>query len=423
MNKIRIRWVIVLGAISMLGIALSQIYWVNRAMDISEKELDQTLNVALLNVAEDMAKLNNHVLASQNPVSQLSSNYFVVEQNDIIDANILEHYISSEFRKRKLFMDFEYGIYDCSSDKMVYGNYVGTRDVKKTTTELPKWEDNIYYFGVRLPERQAYILGDLRVWMVSTIIVLMVLLLFAYSLFIILKQKRLSEVQKDFVNTMTHEFKTPLSTIAISANVLAESDLVKRDKRLGKYTEIIQEENTQLSNQVEKLLQMTDLEKEKIILKLETIGLNDLLNKVSHHFELKINERDGSLKMKLEAHPDVIRADKVHLTNIFYNLIDNAIKYSPDVVEIKVETRTENNNLIVEITDKGQGITKENQSKIFHKFYRVPTGDVHDVKGFGLGLSYVKKLVQTHKWKISATSELGKGSSFIIEIPANINNE
>lgn len=406
-----------LGAISMLGIALSQIYWVNRAMDITEKELDQTLNVALLSVAEDMAKLNDHVLASLNPVSQLSSNYFVVAQNDKIDANILEHYISNEFRKRKLFMDYEYGIYDCSSDKMVYGNYVGTRDSEKITTELPKWEDNIYYFGVRLPEREAYIFGELKVWMISTIIVLVVLLLFAYSLFIILKQKRLSEVQKDFVNTMTHEFKTPLSTIAISAKVLAESDIVKVDKRLIKYTGIIQEENNQLTKQVEKLLQMTDLEKEKIILKLETIDLNELLNKVAHHFELKINERDGSLKMSLEAGPNIIEADKVHLTNILYNLIDNAIKYSPEKVDINIKTNTENNILMLEISDKGLGISKENLPKIFHKFYRVPTGDVHDVKGFGLGLSYVKKLVQTHKWKINASSELGKGSMFTIEIP------
>ena len=406
-----------LGAISMLGIALSQIYWVNRAMDITEKELDQTLNVALLNVAEDMAKLNDHDLANLNPVSQLSSNYFVVAQNDKIDANILEHYISNEFRKRKLFMDYEYGIYDCSSDKMVYGNYVGTKDSKIKTTELPKWEDNIYYFGVRLPERQAYIFGEVKVWMISTLIVLVVLLLFAYSLFIILKQKRLSEVQKDFVNTMTHEFKTPLSTIAISAKVLAESDLIKLDKRLSKYTEIIQEENNQLTKQVEKLLQMTDLEKEKIFLKLETIDLNELLHKVAHHFELKINEREGSLKMKLEANPNRFLADKVHLTNILYNLIDNAIKYSPEKVDISIETRTENNNLILEISDKGLGIAKENQSKIFHKFYRVPTGDVHDVKGFGLGLSYVKKLVQTHKWKINTSSELGRGCTFTLEIP------
>lgn len=417
MNKIRIRWVIVLGAISMLGIALSQIYWVNRAMDITEKELDQTLNVALLSVAEDMAELNDHVLASLNPVSQLSSNYFVVAQNDKIDANILEHYISNEFRNRKLFMDYEYGIYDCSSDKMVYGNYVGTKDDKKITTALPKWEDNIYYFGVRLPERQAYIFGELKVWIISTIIVLMVLLIFAYSLFIILKQKRLSEVQKDFVNTMTHEFKTPLSTIAICSNVLAESELIKSDKRLGKYTEIIKEENNQLSKQVEKLLQMTDLEKEKIILKLETIDLDELLNKVAHHFELKIKEREGNLNVQLQAGPNLILADKVHLTNILYNLIDNAIKYSPGSVEIKIETSMENSILMVKISDKGQGIAMENLSKIFHKFYRVPTGDVHDVKGFGLGLSYVKKLVQTHKWKIKAISELGKGSSFTIEIP------
>ncbi len=418
MNKIRIRWVIVLGAISMFGIALSQIYWVNRAMDITEKELDQTLNVALLNVAEDMAMLNDHNLASTNPVSQLSSNYFVVALNDVIDANILEHYISKEFRARKIFMDYEYGIYDCSSDKMVYGNYVGTKENKNITTELPKWEDNIYYFGVRLPERKAYIFGELKVWMFSTTIVLMVLLIFAYSLFIILKQKRLSEVQKDFVNTMTHEFKTPLSTIAISANVLAESEAIKQDTRLNKYTEIIQEENSQLTKQVEKLLQMTDLEKEVITLKLEQIDLHELLQKVAHHFDLKMNDLNGILTLGLKAKPSEVLADKVHLTNILYNLLDNAIKYSPETLNISIDTKTINNNLVLSITDKGQGIAPENQPKIFNKFYRVPTGNVHDVKGFGLGLSYVKKIVQTHKWKLNVTSELDTGSTFTIEIPS-----
>ena len=386
-------------------------------MNITEKELDQTLHVSLLSVAEDMARLNGNQIANMNPVSQLSGNYFVVAINDKIDANVLEHYLSSEFRERGLTMDYEYGIYDCYSDKMVYGNYVGSKDVTLAQTELPTWDDNIYYFGVRFPQRKSYLFRELRFWVFSTILVLLVLLVFAYSLFIILKQRRLSEVQKDFVNTMTHEFKTPLSTIAISANVLAEAEPVHRDERLKKYIHIVQEENEQLKKQVDKLLQMTDLEKDKIELKLEEIDLHELLLKITSHIQLRVSENKGKLTTSLKAVHPYVHADRVHLTNMIYNLLDNAIKYSPTNLEVDIQTMEQNENIELCVRDRGKGISKEEQKKVFQKFYRVPTGDVHDVSGFGLGLSYIGKLVKVHGWKIDLQSEIGKGSTFKMIIP------
>ncbi|MCT4625106.1 MAG: HAMP domain-containing histidine kinase [Schleiferiaceae bacterium] len=414
MKRNRIRWIIVLGTLSMLGIAIAQAYWVNKAFNITEKELDQTLHVALFSVAKDMAQLNDHQL-NPNPVSQLSGNYYVVALNDKIDANILEHYLNQEFQKQNLVLDYEYAIYDCSSDEMVYGNYVGREDHKSLGKSLPKWEDNIYYFGVRFPDRESHVFRELRFWFISSILIVVMLLVFAYSLFIILKQKKLSEVQKDFVNTMTHEFKTPLSTIAISANVLANSEVLKKEDRLVKYTGIVQEENARLQRQVDKLLQMTDLEKDRIVLKKEPIDVHELMSQIASHLDLRIKENNGQLNLNLTASDPIVFADKLHLTNIIYNLLDNAIKYSPKSPEISLETHR-NGEMHLMVKDNGKGIASEEQKRIFQKFYRVSTGDVHDVKGFGLGLSYVQKIIKEHGWKIELESELKKGSTFIIKI-------
>lgn len=416
MRKERIRWLVLLGTISMIGIALAQIFWVNRALTMAEKELDQTLHVSLMKVAQHMAEFNESQLPSNRPVSQLASNYFVVAIDDKIDANILEHYLSAEFNKQNLDLDFEYGIYDCYTDKMVYGNYVGKGKNTSAQTELPTWEDNIYYFGVRFPQLKQHIYGQLEFWVLTTAILIAVLVFFGYALFVILKQKRLSEVQKDFVNTMTHEFKTPLSTIAISANVLADSSKLTEDERLHKYINIIVQENNQLKKQVDKLLQMTDLEKDKIELKLEQIDLHEFISSIVGHLELRVNEAKGELKLDVKASPCLILADKVHLTNILYNLLDNALKYTEGPPEIVVSTSSENGAIELTVADNGLGIEEVQQKKIFDKFYRVPKGNVHDVKGFGLGLSYIAKLTKAHKWKLNLKSALGQGSAFTIII-------
>ncbi|TAF33315.1 MAG: sensor histidine kinase [Cytophagales bacterium] len=416
-----IRTVLVLAIISILGILSAQIYWLSILLDIKEKQFNQSMYIALRNVAIRIASFNKSSLVSPNPVNQISSDYFVVNTDSKIDANILEYYLKSEFAERELFVDFEYGIYNCESDKMVYGNYVSfdnNRKASRISTDLPKWSEYSYYFGVRIPSRVSYISNQMGIWIFMTLILAVVVLFFGYTIFVILKQRRLSEVQKSFINNMTHEFKTPISTIAISAEVLLQPQILSNPQRLTNYANIIKSENMRLKSQVEKVLQMAKIEKEKLALKKEDFLLNELLEEISLNMTPKIKEVNGSLELDIAPTQDLIlNADRIHLTNVFYNLIDNALKYTERPPEIKITAVRKEKWLHIAVEDNGIGIAKEHQKKVFDQFYRVPTGDVHDVKGFGLGLNYVSLVAKAHRWRLSVESELLKGSIFSVSIP------
>lgn len=417
-----IRLIIALATFSIVGIMVTQVYWVRRAFDMKSRQFHQTIHVALRDVAQQIARINQHTV---KPVSikQLLSDYFVVNVNDIIDANVLEHLLQESFTKRGLFMEYEYGIYDCSTDKMVYGNYVSSKvnagQLRKK--KLPKYDDYIYYFGVRFPNKSTYLASQMDIWIFSSLILLIVTLFFGYTLFAILKQKRLSEVQRDFINNMTHELKTPISTIAVTADLLTNPKILERKESLINYAHIIKNENARLQSQIEKVLQSARMDREKLKLKLETIDLHKLLEDIVTNFTLKVQNLGGSLQLELTAEQLNIAADQDHLTNVICNLLDNAIKYAVVAPQIVVQTamihHKQKKQVAVLVQDNGIGIKKEHQKKIFDKFFRVPTGNIHNVKGFGLGLDYVKKIITTHGWKISLESEPGKGSSFCITMP------
>ncbi len=273
MKSSSIRFVVILAALSIVGITITQIYWVRRAFDLKEAEFERTVNTALYNVAHQIFNINQTPSPSNNPVKQLSTNYFVVMVNSEIDASLLEYLLRNEFERRGIIADFEYGVYDCSSERMVYGNYVPlkTSKEKNTTKNLPKWTNQGYYFGVQFPNRAAHIINQMGIWSFSSVVLLLVITFFSYTLFVILKQKRLSEIQKDFINNMTHEFKTPIATIAVSAEVLKDPNIVQQPERLMNYAGIIEKENLRLKQQVERVLQMARLDKEDIGLKKERV--------------------------------------------------------------------------------------------------------------------------------------------------------
>ena len=343
-----------------------------------------------------------------------------MQVNGEIDVSLLELLLRSEFERRNISADFEYGVYDCSSEKMKYGDYIPFQATgeKITPKKLPVWSDHAYYFGVQFPNREAHLLNQMGIWSFSSLVLLLVILFFAYTLFVILKQKRLSEIQKDFINNMTHEFKTPISTIAVSTEVLKNPDIVHQPERLLNYTTIIEKENLRLKNQVERVLQMAKLDKEDIGLKKEKVDVHQIINDAIANNALALQEKYGTIRCDLKAGEFMIDADRLHLTNVLYNLIDNAIKYCKDVPEIVISTSNLNKHLCIDVKDNGLGIARENHRKVFQKFYRVPTGNVHDVKGFGLGLHYVKSVVSAHKGTIKLESDLGKGSVFRIILPA-----
>lgn len=422
MKNSTIRFVVILAALSIVGITITQIYWVRRAFDLKEGEFERTVTTALHNVAYQIFDINKTPSPANNPVKQLSTNYFVVMVNSEIDANLLEYLLRNEFEKRGIIADFEYGVYDCSSERMVYGNYVPlkTSKEKNTTKNLPKWSNQGYYFGVQFPNRVAHIINQMGIWSFSSIVLLVVTTFFAYTLFVILKQKRLSEIQKDFINNMTHEFKTPIATIAVSTEVLKDPMIIHQPERLKNYAGIIEKENVRLKNQVERVLQMARLDKDAIDLKTERVDVHQIIMDSIRHYTMALQERNGTIRSELTASYNAIEADKFHLTSVFNNLIDNAIKYCKGIPQITIRSFDLNRGCMIEVADNGIGISAENQKKVFQKFYRVPTGNVHDVKGFGLGLSYTKTIVEAHGGSISLESELGKGCSFSVYIPASI---
>ncbi len=418
MSDAIIRRVIILGAIAILGILAVQTYWVLRAYNLKETEFHEKAQIALVSVARDLEKLGSP-LPPQNLVSQISSNYYAVNINDVIDANLLEYYLTKELELVGLDEDYEYGIYDCSSNKMVYGNYI-SYDEKEEDVELeqrddlPTYDEYLYYFGVRFPNRNTEIINSMSLPIFFSAILLLTVAFFIYTLYIILRQKRLSEMQKDFINNMTHEFKTPISTIKISANTFKNHPTVKDDERLLQYANIISQQNERLNSQVEKVLNLARIERENFELKKEPIQLNELLENIAASTRLKVEKLGGTLDVKLSAKKPIIKADKLHLTNIVHNLLDNAIKYCQKVPEITLSTSNEDGRVLFSVKDKGLGIPKEDQQKVFEKFYRVPTGNVHNVKGFGLGLFYIKSICRSHGWRLDLESEIGKGTEMKI---------
>lgn len=408
-----------MAGISIAGITITQLYWVRRAFDIRENQFNRDVNTALRSVATQIFEINKTPSPANNPVTQISTNYFAVAVNGTIDVNLLEFLLVTEFEKRNITADFEYGIYDCSDRCMVYGNYISKKNKRFVGSQnLPKWKEEGYYFGVQFPLLQANLLSQMGIWGFSSAVLLIVIFFFVYTLFVILKQRRLSEVQKDFINNMTHEFKTPISTIAISSEVLRSPDIGKDPDRLMKYATIIQNENNRLKQQVERVLQMARLDEREIELTKEAININSLIEEAVQNCSLSLLEKYGRIETDLQAQVNTILGDRLHLTNVFYNLIDNAIKYNRNEPRIFIRTYNSNSMICIEVKDNGVGIDTENHKKIFHRFYRVPTGNVHDVKGFGLGLNYVRLIAEAHKGKIIVEKSVpGEGTVFKLSFP------
>lgn len=256
-----------------------------------------------------------------------------------------------------------------------------------------------------------------KIAITSLLLTLLIISLFGATLYIIFKQKKLSEMKNDFVNNMTHELKTPISTISLASQLLKDESIPAEAKDFGSLSNMIAQETERLSFQVEKILQIAIIEKGKVKFKFDNIDANYILNDIIKSFELKIQSRNGKIELELDSQNHFIYVDKLHFSNVIYNLIDNAIKYSEDEPNIKVTTKNKNDFLVINIQDNGIGISKEHLKHIFEQFYRVPTGNIHNVKGFGLGLSYVHKIIDEFSGQIKVSSELGKGTVFSVFLP------
>jgi len=287
---------------------------------------------------------------------------------------------------------------------------------KKSLDEVSNrngWDLKLFF-----PNRNQFIIAEMgRMFIASVILILIVLVLFWRTVLLLVKEKQLSEHTTDFLNNMTHEFKTPLTNIALAGKMIIKDTANKQEGKIKHYSEIILAENEKLRLQVEQVLSMTALERGEIPLIKTELDFNALITDCVKSISVQIENKQGDLKLNLKAENAVVTGDKTHLTNALSNLIDNAIKYSKEKPEMGIETFNRDGNLIVQIYDKGIGIEKEYQQKVFDKFFRVPMGDVHNVKGFGLGLAYIKKIIELHQGIIELASEVGKGTTFTITLP------
>jgi two-component system, OmpR family, phosphate regulon sensor histidine kinase PhoR len=297
-----------------------------------------------------------------------------------------------------------------SSDTTRPGCYTG--DLKEAVNK------NGFELKLDFPAKNQFILAEMGTWfMTSLILIILVLVLFWKTVLALMKEKRISEHTTDFLNNMTHEFKTPLTNIALAGKMIVRDSNLKQEDKIKHYSAIILEENEKLRLQVEQVLSMTALERGEIPLQKTEVDIHELIQNSFKYMSVQIESRQGSLKLNLEAERFVVMGDKIHLTNALCNLADNAIKYSNGSPELSVHTYNKDQNIIMVISDKGIGIEKEYQDKVFDKYFRVPTGDVHNVKGFGLGLAYIKKIIDMHGGSIGLQSEKGTGTTVTVTLP------
>jgi len=421
MNRKTIRIIIFLATFSLIGIIATQIFWVKNAYNLQEKQFNECVHLALSNVTHQLLSINKDKSELFNPVKQISSNYYITLINDTVNPFLLESLLKNEFVERNIKIDFEYVIYDCFTDSIVFGDYVSLDDQEQDQLQSKsynmQWDRDGHYFGVYFPSKQSYIMNEMGIWLFSSSIILVIIIFFAYTISIILKQKRLSEIKNDFINNITHEFKTPISTISLSADVLLGSNIAQEPERLKNYAGIIKEENNRLKNQVDKVLQLATLDKDKLRLEDEEIDLHELILASAKSFGLIVKERNGEIICNLLAEKHVFFGDRIHITNTLHNLIDNAIKYAPEKPKVEIATNYYNGAIEISVRDNGIGIPKEGQKYIFEKFYRVPTNNIHDVKGFGLGLNYVKTIVEAYAGSVKLISKENEGSTFVIKLP------
>jgi len=420
MRSKTIRWLIVLGTLSIIGIIAVQWYWVTRTLELKESEFHQSASIALKNVASKIAKFNKSRLSHRGLITRVANNYYIVNVNSDIDANILEAYLIDELYTQSIDLPFEYGIYDCQTNELVYGNCCNYDEVQlqpNRRTDIKVDEEYVYYFVVRFPSMDSHILSDLPLTIFMSLITLLACLIFVYAMYVLLAQKRFSELQRDFINNITHEFKTPLSSIKLASESFLRNETIQQDDRLFKYATIIRDQNQHLNLQVEKVLNLAKMEQGSIQLNKEPIVLSSFMYDCAQDGKVLVEQNSGELDIHIEEDLPMIQADPFHLKNVILNLIENGIKYSDSPALISLCATTNNNYLTIEIKDHGIGIDKTHQAKLFDKFYRVSTGNVHNTKGFGLGLYYVKMIVDAHNWNIYVDSELNKGSKFSIQIP------
>lgn len=378
----------------------------------------------------------NTLLATRDRLSGNSEfyNQFVTDISEYVvdnimnsksfNFNLLDSLITDKLMINGVDIKPYVGIYDNTDNKFLYCNREGMEQKLRESPFKYRFHPNgmmspnEYFIVLQFPLSSLLLKeNSTRYFMLAFALISLILTLFLLSMRSILKKEKLDEMKTDFINNMTHEIKTPIATIGLACEMLQDPTIASDPANNSTYIGIISDENRRMRLLIETILQNSKMSNKNFTLNRSIIDINTIITTVSKSFQLKVSSMSGTLECDLQQPSPTLSADELHITNMIYNLIDNAIKYSPKKVEIKVSTRCDKNKVILSVADKGLGISREDQKHIFEKFYRVSTGDVHNVKGFGIGLNYVMQVVNAHGGKIDVNSTLGEGSTFTVELP------
>lgn len=420
MSRKKIQIILVLASLSLVALLGVQLVWLTKAYSAQEKAFNHSVQVALSNVSGQLLGQ----AAAVKPIQQVSSNFFVAELTAPVNPTRAAALLQQEMNRRQLQEPYEFGFYNSLDDTLMFGQYVpATQKMKAADAAAPVIRHEkpgalpLYNLAVVFPSKTSYILKEMEIWWYSSGALLLVVFFFAYTMIQILREKRLTELKTDFINNLTHELQTPITNIGLASEVLRKRSGELSSDRLGRYHDLIYSENERLRAQVERVLQMATMESRELVLKKETVDLHALLRETGQNLAPRLQQRSGHLRLNLQATRALVYADALHVSNALYSLLDNAEKYSPQHPEIKVSTQDAEGGVLISIRDQGIGIKQEFQKFLFDKFYRVPTGNVHNVKGFGLGLSYVKAIMEAHQGQVTVESKEEQGTCFRLLLP------
>jgi len=339
-----------------------------------------------------------------------------------VDVNQIERLLDLKLIEDDITIDYEFGIYSNGLATKVKTESFQLAHNESSTFSVPFFynenDTSNYRLLVNFPERQKFILSSvLTMLILSIVFTLIIIIAYSSALYQLIRQRQISEIKTDFINNMTHEFKTPIATINLALDSIRNPKVIDDKEKVLRYLGMIKEENKRMHAQVENVLRISKLEKNELNISKEPLELNDLVEDAITHVELIVEDRGGSIETHLNAEQSSVLVNDTHFTNVLVNILDNAIKYSPEAPKIIVTTELAGNNILVHIKDHGSGMSKVAQKRVFEKFYREHTGNIHNVKGHGLGLAYVKRIVEDHHGHISVESEKEKGSTFTVRLP------
>lgn len=421
MRSATLRWIMLGCSVIIALILLAQLYWLKRVYTLEEQQFNAGVIKSIRGLFGDIDITDDPKMQINKIVETVDINTYVVKLDSIPPGDTLQFYLRNEFEDFDVWADCNIAVYSSDEHRYLYQTYLSTaasRYPDLSDAELPVVKKDHDYLLLHFPHRSKYIIHEMMFWIVTAVFLLLILIGLTISLLYLYRQKFLNELQKDFVDNFTHEFKTPLAVMKIAGDVLTQPNIAEKPERLIKYSNVIKEQTEHLQSQVERLLKTVSSEAKKLVIQKEPCQLNELIQHSLDQIEPLVRMRDARVEFSPDENEPVINADKAHLQLVLINLVENALKYSNNQPHIIIQLQNGNDEFYsISVKDNGIGIEKKNIKYLFKKFYRVPTGNVHNVNGFGLGLNFVKKVIDAHNGKIIINSVPGIGTEFKIQLP------